>query len=249
MFIIPCKYVEGSHHPSMPQYTFMSSTLPTVITNINFHRPDDKIVIVDSFSDDDSYLKEVEKFPNVHIFEEKNKDYPPGAFFKVLNKFRDEKFYTLIHDSTNLKSSLDDYLDNGEQFYSFFKGNLEGLGVLMGTSRVGHVNYDYTSYTNQMFKDTGYVFQDFGSMVPCHHFVVKNKLANKILDTGIADNVFVEHKTQDNCWQYIFGMLFAQEGYPADKYYIAAPDYTKNRVGSPEEVQNEYFEKIYINRA
>ena len=44
-------------------------------------------------------------------------------------------------------------------------------------------------------------------------------------------------------------MLFAQEGYPADKYYIADPDYTKNRVGSPEEVQNEYFEKIYINRA
>lgn len=68
MFIIPVKFVDG-----------LLPTLEKTIDLINKFHPQEKIIIVDSFSDDDSYLIEVSNKPNVLIFEDKNKDYPPGA--------------------------------------------------------------------------------------------------------------------------------------------------------------------------
>jgi hypothetical protein len=210
MFIIPSKFNEK-------MFPILEETLEAIYK----YRTNDKIVIVDSFSSNDSYLLEIEKKPNVFIFDEKNKDYPPGAFAKVLLKNPDEKFYCLIHDNTLLKSDLANFIDNTHQFYSFFNGGINNdISTIYGTSSIGIDNYDVISYANEMFKDTKYVPMRMGSAVPYHHFVIKNDLAKSLIDSKLLHNVKVEHKTQDNAWERIFGMIFEQEGYCAGQYYI-----------------------------
>lgn len=231
MFIIPCKFNED-----------MFPILEETLDSIEKYRPDDKIVIVDSFSDDDSYLSKIEKRKNVIIFEEKNKDFPPGAFAKVLLKYQEEKFYCLIHDNTSLKSSLENFIDNNHQFYSFFNGGIgNDISTIYGTSSIGIVNYDVISYADKMFEGTKYKSLRFGSCVPYHHCIVKNDLAKSLIDSKILYNISVEHKTQDNAWERIFGMIFEQEGYCAGEYCI-----DKNY--GPTD-NNVYFEKKCLNRS
>jgi hypothetical protein len=231
MFIIPCKF-----NPKI--YNILNQTIDSIIKN----RPNDNIVIVDSFSEDDSYLLEIEKKPNVIIFDEKNKDYPPGAFAKVALKYQNEKFYCLIHDNTILKTNLSEFIDNNHQFYSFFNGGLNAdISTIYGTSSIGIVNYDVISYADQIFKGTKYKSLRFGSGVPFHHFIAKNQLVKSIIDSKVLYNVNVEHKTQDNAWERILGMIFDQEGYSAGNYYIDH-NYGPNQ-------DNQYFEKICLNRS
>ena len=230
MFIIPCKFDEK-----------MFPILEETLESIHKHRPKDKIVIVDSFSDNDSYLLEIEKKPNVVIFNEKNKDYPPGAFAKVLLKYQNEKFYCLMHDNTLLKSDMSNFIDNNNQFYSFFNGGINNdISTIYGTSSIGICNYDVMSYANEMFKDTKYTPLRMGSAVPYHHFIIKNDLAKSLIDSKILHNIKVEHKTQDNAWERIFGMIFEQEGYCAGQYFI------DENYGPCD--NNKLFEKKSFNR-
>lgn len=230
MFIIPSKFNEK-----------MFPILEETIESIYKYRPKDKIVVVDSFSDDDSYLLEIEKKSNVVIFDEKNRDYPPGAFAKVVLKNPNEKFYCLMHDNTLLKSNLTNFIDNEHQFYSFFNGGINNdISTIYGTSSIGINNYDVISYAEQMFEGTKYVPMRMGSAVPYHHFIVKNNLAKSLIDSKILYKVKVEHKTQDNAWERIFGMIFEQEGYCAGQHYI------DENYGPSDD--NELFEKKSFNR-
>ena len=90
MFVVPCKYIE-------------QSTIRECVDSILKYHPEEKVMIVDSFSEDDSYLKQFKDYERVDIFDQKNSEYPPGALIKVL-KSCDEKSYTLIHDSTVMLS-------------------------------------------------------------------------------------------------------------------------------------------------
>jgi uncharacterized protein YfkK (UPF0435 family) len=233
MFIIPVKFVDG-----------LLPTLEKTIDLINKFHPQEKIIIVDSFSDDDSYLIEVSNKPNVLIFEDKNKDYPPGAFAKVLLKYPDEKFYCLMHDNMSLKKSLNDYLYNDVQFYSFYdsRSNYDVTKV-WGRSSIGIVNFDIYNYAKEIFEGTKYKPLRSGSLVPYHQFVIKNKLAKILIKSGVLNRVKVDHKTQDNAWERIFAMIFEQENYSPSKYHIAAGIY-----GTDQNSQNNFFEKTYGGR-
>jgi hypothetical protein len=106
MFIIPCKYVEGK------------SQVKTCIDSIHKHHPEEKIVVVDSFSDDESYIEEVSKIPNVSVLGEKNNNYIVGALWKTYESFPDEHHYVLIHDSMIINKPLTKFLED-DQTYSF----------------------------------------------------------------------------------------------------------------------------------
>jgi hypothetical protein len=66
-------------------------------------------------------------------------------------------------------------------------------------------------------------------------------LAKTIINSGVLSNIHVEHKTQDNAWERIFGMIFAQEGYFAGIDYIDHQDHPVK--------PNNYFDKKFFGRS
>lgn len=232
MFIIPCKFVSG-----------LLPTLEKTLDSINEHHPHEKIIIVDSFSDDDSYLSGVSNKPNVIIFEDKNDDYPPGAFAKVVLKYPDEKFYCLMHDNTSLKKPLNDYLYDDVQFYSFYDSQSGDITKLYGTSSIGIVNFDIFNYAKETFEGTKYKPLERGCCVPCQNFIIKDKLTKTLIESGVLNKIKVDNKTQDNAWERIFGMIFEQENYSPSQYHI-----TDGIYGPEQDSQNNFFQKIYGDR-
>lgn len=98
MFVIPCKY-----NPSFP---FIKS----LVAQIREFHQDEKIVVVDSDSDDKSYFDELKKY-DVIIEDVKNKNWMVGAYWYAYKKYPNEDFYFFMHDSMIVKSNLD-YLKN-----------------------------------------------------------------------------------------------------------------------------------------
>jgi hypothetical protein len=106
MFVIPCKYNKEK------------SQIQECIELIKIHHPEEKIVVVDSFSDDITYIKDISKIPNVVILEKQNKNYIIGALWKAYEAFPDEHHYILIHDSMVINKPLTKFLQD-DQTYSF----------------------------------------------------------------------------------------------------------------------------------
>ena len=106
MFIVPCKYVKDL------------SEIKKCVESISTHHPEEKIVVVDSFSDDMSYIEDITKIPNVIALEKQNKNYIIGALWKAYEAYPDEHHYVLIHDSMFINKPLTKFLEN-DQSYSF----------------------------------------------------------------------------------------------------------------------------------
>lgn len=99
-FVIACKF-----NRKMPYiYACISSILE--------HQPDDELIIIDSNSDDKSYIEFLRenKFDNIIIHESKNNHYDTGAYWVALNKFKRDK-YVFIHDGLILFENISDFID------------------------------------------------------------------------------------------------------------------------------------------
>ena len=101
MFVIPCKYAQGTTIDDIKKSYVMNS-----VSAIRTHHPDEKILVVDSDSDDVSYLKHLEKIPNVIAVDFKNKNYLDGAIWCAFDNFPDEKWYCLLQDTITIKHNL-----------------------------------------------------------------------------------------------------------------------------------------------
>lgn len=106
MFIVPCKYNKDQ------------SLVKKCIESISLYHPEEKIVVVDSFSEDMSYIKDISKISNVTVLEKQNKNYIIGALWKAYEVFPNEHHYILIHDSIFVNKPLTKFLEDN-QSYSF----------------------------------------------------------------------------------------------------------------------------------
>jgi hypothetical protein len=109
MFIIPCKYSEGS-------------TIIECINSILEFHPNELIVVVDSYSDNNSYFDTIPKLSNVKILDQKNNNYEVGALWKSYEIYPDESVYILIQDTIIIKHSLSEFINN-DKSYTFLYFN------------------------------------------------------------------------------------------------------------------------------
>lgn len=84
MFLIPCKYSNNS-------------PILKCISKIKENYPLEKIVVIDSNSDDKSYFDLIRT--DVFDIIEGNSNYEIGAYLKAFEKYQDEDRYYCIHDS------------------------------------------------------------------------------------------------------------------------------------------------------
>jgi len=113
MFVIPCKYNKHQN------YVF------ECVDRIKKFHPQDKILVVDSCSDDPGYTRYLGWGVEV-IYG--NKNYGTNAFAKAYSLYPEEDFYYCIYDSLMLNAPLKEY----EQFpltaFRYFKTPPTGWG-------------------------------------------------------------------------------------------------------------------------
>lgn len=225
MFVIPCKYVEGT-------------PIKKCIDSVIKYHPKEKIMIVDSFSDDDSYLDNFKDNKNIEIFDYKNNQYPVGALFKVMKDCPNENNYVLIHDTLKFNSSISLYLNDKSESYGFWYFQDRFSNFLHMPEMI--------EYIIDILKDTKYILPEINQLfygVPFHHCIVKNTMRKKMFDSGIVEKFYLNKKIHDNGWERLLGIIFSQEGFCPKDYNIAGDNTTDNKR------INNFFEKHYLGRS
>jgi len=184
MFVIPCKY--------NPSYPFIIQ----LVDDIRKYHKDEKIVVVDSSSDDKSYLKILKNKYDVIVEDITNKNWMIGAYWYAYKKYPDEEFYYFMHDSMRVKDNLD-YMKKDD------------LTILMYFDRRG--NYD--DWGEKIVKETKYEFYNYNGM-GCYGpiFFCKNKVMKKMLDMK-ADIILPKTKKETWYCERCYGFFLEEQGY------------------------------------
>ena len=193
MFVFSCKYVSNS------------PVKETVDSILKYH-PNEKIVIVDSQSDDHDYYKLFSDYDTVEVLYDINKHRVPGAFYQTCKRYPDEPYYVNLQDCVLIKKPLQKFIDSENEFVSFAYFN----DVIHNEDRQEY------QYMQRVFKGTKYILPNprttfiacFGPM-----YVIKNSLMKKFMDSGILENMKSTCKPDDEMGERIFGLLAEQEVY------------------------------------
>lgn len=94
MFIIPCKF-----DPERP-------IIFECVERIQKFHPGEEIVVVDSDSNDKTYLERLEKDFSVNVIDACNRNYATAGYFIGFSAFDNHNFYYMIHDSLLLNRNI-----------------------------------------------------------------------------------------------------------------------------------------------
>jgi hypothetical protein len=183
MFVIPCKY--------NPQFSFVID----LVKSIREFHPTEKIVVVDSDSDDKSYFYEIEKYDAV-VEDIKNLNWMVGAYWHSYKKYPNEDFYFFLHDSMIVKGNMD-YLKEKD------------LTTLMYFDRmIGNFN----TWSNLITENSkyNYVFSGYGCYGPI--FFCKNEVMKRMLEMG-ADKFLPSTKDETGYCEGCYGFFLEEQGY------------------------------------
>jgi hypothetical protein len=221
MFVIPCKFNEQS-----PLYE--------CLTSINTYHPDEKIIIVDSNSEDLSYIEKIKNYENVTIANKKNANYEAGALWIAHEQFPNEKCYALIHDSIILKESISSFLQNEESyvFMYFNEHMLDPLDVEYVEKIISKTKYNYNERN---------IFGALGNMC-----IFKSKILHNFIEKDLHLALLPENKHQSQMGERIIGLCLMQEGIDLTKNNIEGNFLQK--VGETRGNQLRYFWKIFNER-
>jgi hypothetical protein len=100
IFTIPCKF-----DPARP-------VVFDCVRSIREFYPDVKVVVVDSASDDKSYLAKLRDEFGCVTLDVDNRHYAVNGYFLAYQEFPDEDFYACIHDSLMIRGNLDGLLEH-----------------------------------------------------------------------------------------------------------------------------------------
>lgn len=183
MFVISCKY--NKNFPFVIQ----------LVTDIREYHPNDKIVVVDSDSDDKSYFEELKKY-DVLIEDIKNKNWMVGAYWHAFKKYPDEDFYFFMHDSMRVKSNLDYIKEKNLTILMYFNRDIS----------------NFNTWGNRITNESNYIynFNGMGCFGPI--FFCKNKVMKKILEMG-GDKFLPNNKTETGYCEGCYGFFLEEQGY------------------------------------
>jgi hypothetical protein len=198
MFCFSCKYFDGSP---------VKQTVDSILT----HHPDEKIVIVDSMSDDKSYYQIFSNYDNVDILDNCNSYRVPGAFYQTVKKYPNEPYYVNLQDSLMLKKSWQKFIDSPVEFISLVYFH----DIILPEDR-----HEY-QYMKKVFSGTEYNIPNPGDPFnACFGpvYIIKNSLAMKFYNCGLLENMKSTCKIHDETGERIFGYLAMVEGFDPKIY-------------------------------
>lgn len=183
MFVISCKY--------NPDFPFIIQ----LIKDIRTHHSTEKIVVVDSDSNDKTYFQILKEY-NVIIEDINNKNWMIGAYWHAYKKYSNEDFYYFMHDSMRVKSNLD-YLKKYD------------LVTLMHFDReIGNFNV----WKEKITLESKYNYSNKGRGCYGPIFFCKNKIMKRMLEMK-ADIFLPKNKLETHYCERIYGFFFEEQGY------------------------------------
>ena len=226
MFILSCKYM-----PHSPVRKSVDSILK--------HHPNEKIVIVDSQSDNHDYHEFFSEYDTVEVLYNVNKYRTPGAFYEACKRYPDEPYYVNIHDSVMIKKPLNKFIDSDDEFTTF--------GYFHDTLHV-ETRHEY-QYMKKVFNNTKYFLPNPSTnFVACFGplYIIKNSMMKRLMGSGILENLKSVSKIEDQTYERIMGLLAEQEGYNPIDYNIEGD--LMSRWNSMVSDNLEYFTKKLLKR-
>jgi len=197
MFVIPCKY-----DPRSPIVDSIKS-----ITEIH---PKEKVILVDSGSEDKSYYKEIEKYNNVEILDTSNSYRLIGALKHTYEKYPNEDYYVLMHDSVSLKKSIQNFIDSLDKIKVFmhFSSPLATLNDLDSDIKKEYLEWmenifkkiDYPNNIDDYFSNNFYGI--FGTMG-----IYSNSFTNTLYNKGVLEHVKSETFSHGQFSERVIGYI------------------------------------------
>jgi len=193
MFVIACKFDKKRNF------------IYQLVDDIRKYHAEEKIVIVDSNSDDKSYFELKDMYPNVEILDVENLNYHVGAYWIAYNQFPDEDFYYFLHDSMRVKANLDFLKEKDFTNFAYFpyaNGDNDSLSV------------------DEILTKTPYSIPSSGLAIQGPIFFVKNKIM-KIFKSKGVDKIlptYSEHSVNKvgvsaYSMEGAYSIFFVNEGY------------------------------------
>lgn len=112
MFIVPCKF-----DPTRP-------VIYECVRSIRDHHPNEKILVVDSASEDKTYFHQID----AEVIDADNTHYAVNGYYIGFQKYPDEDHYFLLYDSLFVRSNLDEFRTNKLTTVRHFKTPPTGFG-------------------------------------------------------------------------------------------------------------------------
>ncbi len=199
MFVIPCKY--DSRSPILDS-----------IKSITEIHPTEKIILVDSGSEDKSYYKDIEEYDNVEILDVTNQYRLIGALKHAYRQYPNEGYYVLMHDSVSLKKSIQNFIDSLDRVKVFmhFTSPLNTLDSNIRGEYIQWMNdiFEKIDYTNDI---NGYFSNDFSGIFGTMGIYSNNFV--KLLDNKkVLENVKAETFNHGQFSERVIGYICKCEG-------------------------------------
>jgi hypothetical protein len=213
MFIISCKWIENSK-------------LFQLLETICYFHPEEKIVVVDSDSEDKSYIERIDS--NVIVEDISNKNYLEGALWYCFEKYQEENFFYLIHDSMilndriELKSPDISYFTN----FDFAYNNQYGSQIMKN-----FVISEIETKTSYNYHEPPVAV--FGSCI----FVSRNFLER--IKTKGFDKILPQNKMEMEAMERLWAIIIHQEGYDLEEIVLCKPNEFSNE---------KYIKKFWLGR-
>lgn len=239
MIIISCKYTNDIglktefKVPNKFPYTGSSSTIEDVYLACKTYMPNEKIVIVDSHSEDKSYY---DLLQGVDIIEG-NENYEMGAVWKVYEKYPNEEHYMFLQDTTIPITDLTKYYPiSDKEITSFLYSNDYDSAAIgeqewcisnMKLCDIPYKSYGFKSFCFNLFMSKNQFLKE-----------LKEKNFHKILPTNKSDSA---------CMEVLLGMASIQLGYKVN-YIFGHISETYNEFGLNLH-RNDYIIKNFGKKA
>ena len=214
-----------------------NSLLDRCIDSILEYHPNDKILIIDSDSEDKSYYEQYIGCENIIILDNLNKNRQVGSFQIIYDHFPNESYYVMIHDPLFFKKSIQKFLDSSEEFISF-----------MYFTETFHE--ELRNFCVDVFDNTPYQVPNVGTQINATFgplFIIKNSLIKKIKDNNLLIKLKSNSKLEDQHFERIIGIWAEQEGYSPEKNNMEGE--CLSRWGEIVSDNLEYFTKIFLTRS
>jgi len=184
MFVISCKFNRNFPH------------IIELVSSIRKYHLSDKIVVVDSNSEDKSYFDDLKKF-DVLIEDVDNKNWMIGAYWHAYKKYPNEEFYFFMHDSMLVKADL-----------TFL--TKKDLTILMYFERNGVAHFN--NWAKRINNETKYRYNNekYGCYGPI--FFCKKEIMQSLLENGV-DKLLPNDKFETQICEGCYGFFFEEMGY------------------------------------
>ena len=194
-FVVPCKYNQES-----------GFLVFNCVESIRNNHPDADIYVVDSDSDDISYLQELKEDYGIIPLDVKNKNYSTGALWSVfdLSGLKHDKYF-LIHDSSILLGKVDPHT------------NLQVAPLMCGRNWKWprKVHRDDNTRTNEwalkMCTANDFNLNDSFSSLVGPMFLVSSQVLKNLRATGFY-NIRPSNKYESECMERLWGNAFCNMG-------------------------------------